>query len=63
MSTALCADDLPWGSVPQTLAKLGSRQLAELREYADLDEVSSTAAKQRLGEHIARETARRAARN
>lgn len=49
-------------SVPDTLRSLDPRQLAELREYAAVDEQSSPEAKQRLVEHIDREQQRRTGR-
>jgi hypothetical protein len=46
-------------SVPDLLARLTPRQLAELRRDAEADTQSGPAAKQRLAEHLDRELARR----
>lgn len=46
-------------SVPEVLARLTPAQLEDLRRTAEVDTQSSPAAKQRLSEHIDRETTRR----
>jgi hypothetical protein len=50
-------------SVPADLARMSPQQLRELRAHADMDRLASPEVKVRLGEHIRREVAARAARN
>jgi hypothetical protein len=50
-------------SVPDQLASMSSRQLQELRARAATDQRALPEVKARLGEHIRREVAARAAKN